>query len=184
LYFLAGIGGSVPSITHTDIERWFLKFEKPLYNFVYRWVWHPEESHDIVQEIFVRLWEHRDHIDEKTIQALIYKIALNLARNHHRKKTTLKNLFYHLINRQRDEGQTDHGWQTEKEQQEHLVRAVVDTLPEHYRSVLMLCQFSEMSYEEVAGILKVPAGTVASRKNKALEILKEKLVQKGIYGIQ
>ncbi|NOY26897.1 MAG: sigma-70 family RNA polymerase sigma factor, partial [Oligoflexia bacterium] len=55
------------------------------------------------------------------------------------------------------------------------VRAAVDALPERLRSVVMLCTFSELSYAEVAQVLEIPAGTVASRKNKAMAVLRSQL---------
>lgn len=168
-------------LPQTEIERLYLKFEKPLYNFVYRWVWHAQDSHEIVQDTFVRLWQHRENLDETTIQALIYKIALNLARNHHRKKISMGKLFDHLINFRQVRIQSAETNSVEIDQRERVVRSVVEVLPERYRSVLMMCQFSEMSYEEVAEVLKIPAGTVASRKNKALELMKAQLIKKGIY---
>lgn len=168
-------------LSQKDIELLYHKYEKPLYNFVYRWVWHAQDSHEIVQDTFVRLWQHRDNLDESTIQALIYKIALNLARNHYRKKISTRKLFDHLINfRPTQHARSEHH-PVERNQRECVIRSMVDALPEHYRSVLMLCQFSEMSYEEIAGVLKIPAGTVASRKNKAMELMKTQLIKEGIY---
>lgn len=170
-------------LSQEDIELLYHKFEKPLYNFVYRWTWHAQDSHEIVQDAFVRLWQHRENLDETTVQALIYKIALNLARNHHRnrKKSSMKKLFDHLINFHGSQKSLNEAVPLEKDQREKTVRLVIDSLPEHYRSVLMMCQFSEMSYEEIAETLKIPAGTVASRKNKALELMKAQLIKRGIY---
>jgi RNA polymerase sigma-70 factor (ECF subfamily) len=47
------------------------------------------------------------------------------------------------------------------------VRQGVESLPEQLREVIVLCEFEEMSYEEVASILAVPIGTVRSRLHRA-----------------
>lgn len=47
------------------------------------------------------------------------------------------------------------------------VRQGLDSLPEQLRQVIVLCEFEEMSYEEVAFILDVPIGTVRSRLHRA-----------------
>ncbi len=51
----------------------------------------------------------------------------------------------------------------------------VAKLPERYRQVVILRDIQEMSYEEIAGIVQVPVGTVKSRLNRGRLILQEKL---------
>ena len=60
-----------------------------------------------------------------------------------------------------------------------FLSARLDMLPEELRKIVMLCEFSELSYEEIAGILSIPAGTVGSRRNRALRKLKEMLSEEG-----
>lgn len=55
------------------------------------------------------------------------------------------------------------------------VRHAVSALPVHYREVVVLCNLHEMSYEEAAGIIGVPVGTVRSRLNRAKTMLADKL---------
>src|SRR5262245_60064013 len=56
-----------------------------------------------------------------------------------------------------------------------LVRQAILALPEHYREVVALCSLGEMSYEQAAGVIGCPIGTVRSRLNRAREILVRKL---------
>ena len=55
------------------------------------------------------------------------------------------------------------------------VRQAIRTLPENYREVVVLCELEEMSYEEAAGALDCPVGTVRSRLHRARALLLEKL---------
>jgi len=55
------------------------------------------------------------------------------------------------------------------------VRQAIDTLPENYREVVVLCELQEMSYEETASALGCPVGTVRSRLHRARAMLLEKL---------
>jgi RNA polymerase sigma-70 factor, ECF subfamily len=55
------------------------------------------------------------------------------------------------------------------------VRQAIASLPESYREVVILCELEEMSYEEAAGALQCPIGTVRSRLHRARSLLLEKL---------
>ncbi len=56
-----------------------------------------------------------------------------------------------------------------------FLRKAVLALPELYREVVVLCDLEEMSYAEAAGILECSAGTIASRMNRARNMLRTKL---------
>jgi RNA polymerase sigma-70 factor (ECF subfamily) len=55
------------------------------------------------------------------------------------------------------------------------VRKAIEELPAAYRDVIVLCEFEELSYREIAQILDCPCGTVMSRLKRARERLKEPL---------
>ena len=46
-----------------DLERLYVRLEKPLCNVVFRWVWNMDEAQDLVQDAFVRLWRMRTRVD-------------------------------------------------------------------------------------------------------------------------
>jgi RNA polymerase sigma-70 factor (ECF subfamily) len=56
------------------------------------------------------------------------------------------------------------------------VRKAIDELPAVYREVIVLREFEELSYEEIAQVLDCPSGTVMSRLNRAREKLREMLL--------
>jgi RNA polymerase sigma-70 factor (ECF subfamily) len=57
------------------------------------------------------------------------------------------------------------------------VRAAIDQLPTHYREVVLLRDIEGFSYQQIAGILQCPAGTVMSRLGRAREQLRILLIQ-------
>ena len=57
-----------------------------------------------------------------------------------------------------------------------LVQRAIYNLPVHYRETLLLCEVEEMSYQEIAGILSIPTGTVMSRLARARKAVRESLV--------
>jgi RNA polymerase sigma factor, sigma-70 family len=58
------------------------------------------------------------------------------------------------------------------------VRQALETLPPHFREILLLCDVEEMTYQEIAETLAVPAGTVMSRLFRARQALR-RLLQPG-----
>jgi RNA polymerase sigma factor (sigma-70 family) len=70
----------------TDLEQLYSRLEKPLYNVAYRWVWNEDEAREVVQETFVRLWRMRNRVEMKTVEPLIYRIAINLASSRRRSR--------------------------------------------------------------------------------------------------
>jgi len=61
------------------------------------------------------------------------------------------------------------------DEQAELVQKAISLLPEASRAVLILREYEELSYREIADALDIPVGTVMSRLNYARKLLKEKL---------
>ena len=57
-----------------------------------------------------------------------------------------------------------------------VVRSAIDRLPLEFRETLLLREMEEMSYKEIAFVLKVPVGTVMSRLSRARALLMEELI--------
>jgi RNA polymerase sigma-70 factor (ECF subfamily) len=62
-----------------------------------------------------------------------------------------------------------------EKEQANLVQNAVNALPEAARTVLVLREYGDLSYEEIAGLLEIPVGTVMSRLNYARNRLREML---------
>lgn len=158
----------------SDLERLYVRLEKPLYNVVFRSVWGADEAHDIVQETFVRLWRMRGRVEMETVEPLVYKIALNLAASRRRSKKIWRWASLDVLRDATSTGTMPDESLVEGEEHARL-HAAVHALPEDLRQVVVLCEFSGLSYDEIAGVLSIPAGTVGSRRNRALRRLRQSL---------
>ncbi len=161
-------------LNQAALERLYARLEKPLYNVVYRWLWNAEEAQDVVQEAFMRVWDRRTSVDMATVEPLLYRTALNLASNRRRARklwrwVSLEALFEPASPR----GSADAAMSMA--QQDQAVRNAVESLPEHLRRVVVLCELSGLSYEQVGALLSIPSGTVGSRRNKAMRLLRQAL---------
>ncbi len=59
------------------------------------------------------------------------------------------------------------------------LRAAVDKLPQDLRAVVVLTELSDLTYPQIGEALSIPAGTVGSRRNRALKRLREILEKPG-----
>ena len=66
----------------------------------------------------------------------------------------------------------------ERAEMRRLLEAQIDLLPDAYRTVFMLRAVEELSAEETAAVLEIPAGTVRTRFFRARSLLREALAQK------
>lgn len=149
------------------------KYKNRLMNVIGRMVQGTEEAEDIVQETFMRVYQHRDSFDFRhCFSTWLYTIALNLARNELRKRKRFK--FFDIFDLQGKEAEIAVEMELPSNLPQVLERAI-EGLPEKYKMAFVLRDVQELPYEEVAQIMNIPLGTVKSRVNRARAILREKL---------
>ncbi|MBN1213362.1 MAG: sigma-70 family RNA polymerase sigma factor [candidate division Zixibacteria bacterium] len=149
------------------------RYKKRLMNVLNRMLSSSEEAEDIVQETFVRVYQHRQSFNFKhCFSTWIYTICLNLARNELRKRKKFK--FHDITEMQGNELEFAVEAKLPSRLPQLLENAIKE-LPVKYREAFLLRDVQEMPYEEVAKVLGVPLGTVKSRVNRARLILREKL---------
>ncbi len=145
----------------------YQRLERPLYNVLYRQLWVTEDCQDVIHDAFVRVWERRDQVDETTLDALVCTTALNLAKN---------KLRWHLLRRHEDVDDASLHLASDAPPQDFLATRklhwALRQLPRASQQVLLLSEFSGMRGDEIAAVLGIPAGTVASRKHHAVARLR------------
>ena len=157
-----------PQLDQLRLEQLYVKLEGSMLNVVYRWLWDADEAQDVVQDAFVRVWKMRDRVDVHTVEPLLYKVAINLANNRRRRRKIWRWVSLDVLFEQRSPSR-DAEEEISAHEQREAVRRAVEALPDKLRSVVMLCEFSELTYNEVGAVLSIPPGTVASRRHSALE---------------
>jgi RNA polymerase sigma-70 factor (ECF subfamily) len=152
-------------------------YKNKLFTMLIRMVGSAEEAEDLLQETFVRVWEHRRDFDNRyCFSTWVYTIAMNLGKNELRKRKKVR--FLAMFDR--DNNPID----VEDKSAEHsgglgvLIDRAVRKLPQRYREAFVLRDLQELSYEEIGDVLRVPVGTVKSRVNRARNLLKDELKPK------
>lgn len=158
------------ALQRCDIEKLFTELERPLYNLAYRWLWNEQEASELVQETFISLWKRRKHVDIDTAKAYTYRICLNLCKNKKR-RNSLFSMFSFFEEEAPSTPEESFNTQSNKK----FIKEAIESLPEKLKQTIALTEVSELSYAEAAEVLEVPIGTVGSRRNQAMALLKEKL---------
>lgn len=143
-------------------------------NVVYRMCGDPDLAEDSAQETFLRAWLNLPAFrPEASLRTWLYRIALNAALDvlRRRKEATIETA---QIQEMPDRAAGPEAALVEKEQAV-LVRQALQLLPEASRSVLILREYGELSYQEIARALDIPVGTVMSRLSYARSRLRESL---------
>lgn len=152
------------------------RYKDRLLNVIGRMVNSTEEAEDIVQETFIRVYQHRQSFNfQHCLSTWIYTIGLNLGRNELRKRKKFKHYDIHEMQGNEAEFAVEMKVPTRLPE---ILNHAVSSLPEKYRTAFMLRDVQELPYDEVAKILDVPLGTVKSRVNRARLMLRDKLKPK------
>ena len=143
-------------------------------NVVYRMCGDAQLAEDAAQETFIQAWTHlRSYHPGTSLRNWLYRIAVNAATDLLRKeKRILPNALEDL---QLQDPQLGPEALLFEEERTALIQKAILSLPEASRAVLVLREYEEMSYHEIADALDIPVGTVMSRLNYARKTLKEKL---------
>src|SRR5215217_5878884 len=149
---------------------------QPVTNVIYRLCGDVQIAEEAAQETFIRAWLHLDSYRPQTsFRNWLYRIAVNAATDLLRKeKRILPNAIEDLHLTDSHPGPEALLSQAERTA---LVQKAILSLSDTSRAVLVLREYEEMSYGEIANTLDIPVGTVMSRLNYARKILKEKLEQ-------
>lgn len=160
----------------TGIETLFKEYFVRLTVYAYPFVNSEEIAKDIVQEAFVILVDRADILarPEQVIKSFLYTTVKNQCLNHKRREATAQKV--HTVLRAEEEDSVD--------QLTNLIRAEVvgvlhhqlSTLPDKCQHICKLIYFDGKKYEEVAKLLNISLNTVKSQRQRALRILKSKLM--------
>ena len=134
-------------------------------------------AEDILQECFVRLHRYADSVDpERPLAPWLYRVTVNLAYDWSKKRRTqpLDNILEWLSGLPNAFPAPDR--RAETQETLRMVREAVADLPPIHRAVVVLFYVENLSVEEIANVMELPAGTVKSRLYYARKHLRDALI--------
>jgi RNA polymerase sigma factor (sigma-70 family) len=173
---------------HAAIEFLIARYQRALFNFVYRFLNDSDAAADVCQHAFIQLFTHASqlHADE-SLKAWIFRVARHRCLDELRRRRTTTFSLY----------------ESDDEDGNSLLEQVVDNtplpsdiiefndlqvilseaiaaLPDKYREVVSLRYAADLSFTEIGAILNIPEATAKTHFHRAKPLLRELLRKKGI----
>jgi len=151
------------------------RYGRKIYNFAYRLTGNPDDAADLVQEVLIRVRRGLEGYEPGSFEGWLWRITRNAFLDDVRKK------------KRRGEAplpDDDHlAAGTSPSPDEVLatvrlsddVQAALLKLPYEFRESVVLCDVVGLTYEEIAGVIDVPVGTVRSRIHRGRKLLRDLL---------
>ncbi|MBV6646932.1 MAG: sigma-70 family RNA polymerase sigma factor [Cyclobacteriaceae bacterium] len=160
-----------------DLKNAYDEYFPVLRNFLYYKTRDTDLSEDLVQEVFIKVWEKRDTIRKDTIKSLLYTMANNLLMNHF---NHLKVIHHHEAESGLNESEVVNSPEFVYEEKEFEVKLnmVLQKIPDGSREVFLMNRIDKLKYDEIAKRLEISVKAVEKRMSKALAIIKEELGRK------
>jgi RNA polymerase sigma-70 factor (ECF subfamily) len=162
------------------------RYKKKVEIIVSRLVKKEFDVEDLVQEIFTKAFTSLSTFkSEFSFSTWLYKIATNHCIDHIRKRKISTysldeelELEEDMVHREIPDWSKTPDYELLRKEKNEIIHQAINSLPEHYRKVIILRHFEDKSYEEIAKELKLPIGTVKVHLFRARELLYKKLKDK------
>ena len=148
------------------------RYKDRLLNFVYRYLSSYEQSEDVVQDTLMKLYTSAHMYREiAKFSTWIFTIAANLAKSELRRLKRRRTISIHTMGFDDKEYEIpsdsyNPAKETESNYGEKQIQQAIDTLPDQFKTVIILREVQQLSYEEISQILGISIGTVKSRINR------------------
>jgi RNA polymerase sigma-70 factor (ECF subfamily) len=165
-------------------------YAERLHRLIGRFTRDPGEIEDLAQEVFVKVYRKLGTFQhESAFYTWLYRIAVNTASDafQRRKRNPVRSVEDPTLfacdkagdsrapTPARGEGPPEEGLM--EEELREVTRGILATIPEKFRTVLMLREYEDLSYEEMAQVLGISCGTIESRLFRARARFKEKMLR-------
>jgi len=165
--------GQLKSGQEAALKLLFDRYSDDVYSIAYSVLKDPFESEDVVQEVFIKVWNARFQLDETgNIWSFIYIITKRLALNKLRDlKVQIKNQVVLFETNFAQIGSSDNN--TLVQEILALEHEVLEKLPEQQRKVYVLSRVEGLTYKEIAGQMNIAPNTVKNHIIQALKTFKK-----------
>jgi RNA polymerase sigma-70 factor, ECF subfamily len=166
---------TIKSGNESAFEMIFKSYYQPLCRYAYTFLQDKEEAEEVVQSVFISLWEKRNALEIQTsFKAYLYRMVRNSCLNLIKHEKVKQQHAAHEL----AVAEVSYDSVSEKVNASELtlkISEAMKVLPEQCRLVFQLSRFEELKYQEIADQLQISVKTVENHMGKALKIMREQL---------
>ena len=151
------------------------KYHQALYSFVMWLSKNPHDAEELVQFVFVSVWEARQSIDpEKSFRAYLFSIARNRFFDMLRKRVN-KNCYIDYVLHQNMQVAPDLEQQIEGAEINQVINSLLQQLPARRQMIFRMSREENLSYKQIAKKLQISENTVDTQIRNVLNFLRKNL---------
>jgi RNA polymerase sigma-70 factor (family 1) len=151
----------------------YKEYSKRLYRFALGYLKSEAESEELVQEVFMIIWEKRSELKEElSFKSFLFTIAFNIIRKHFRTKSYLTEYFRTGIG---DDSDIQTSQTITYDSLKQYITELVNKLPERRRDIFIKSRFEGLSTKEIAEKLEISHKTVENQLTDALKFIRTNL---------
>ncbi len=175
----------VLQLHENDVEAFdilFHKYSDKLYRFSFSLLKNKEDSKEIVQEVFLRIWEKRNKIDSsKSFKSFLFTISYNLIVDQLRLRLKDKE-YREFLARYFETEKLNFNNEIDFNQLNNQIKDAIEELPAKRKRIFKLSRENGLTYKEIAGELGISVKTVETQINRSLKQIKLQL-GKNIFSV-
>jgi len=152
------------------------RYQKPLLNFIYRYVGDRHMAEDLTQEVFLRIYQAAPKFEPRAkVSTWIFKIAVNLCINELKRNERGSKLVQDLHKAADSRADSTPPTTIENREMQQRIMEALNKLPESQRMAILLKLFQGMSYKEIASVMGASVSSIESLIFRARTRLKQLL---------
>lgn len=158
---------------HESFRKLFEQYSKPLYRFSLSYLKSNEAAEDIVQEVFIKIWDKRKDIDTgKSFQSYLFTIALNSVRKHFNKLAETNQLKHEII---ASFSENQEAFDEQDNFEDYLLKLdnLIQQMPEKRKAIFIGKKLEGKSQKDLAEEFGITVKTVEYHITEAMKFLKE-----------
>ncbi len=169
------------SINLNDFNALYEKYCDPVYRNIVKLVKNDDDAEDILQEVFVSLWENRHRLRGRSLSGWLFIVSHNKAMDHLKKQVHASLDQYGWIEQLEDASSDGAEKEALYMEQLKMVSEAVDALPKRKKEVFRLCRLEGYSKDDVAQMMGISYQSVTDYLKQSNKAIKAYIIQNYPY---
>jgi RNA polymerase sigma-70 factor (family 1) len=165
----------------TAFTRLYTQYLDHLYKYIFLFTKSPVTSEEIIQEVFIRIWEHRERLVEvNSFQSYLFRAARNKAVDYTRRRQAEERVLSGYLSEKKEIPETPEDALDYKAYY-HLVQEAIEQLPPRRRMIFRMNTEKGLSHDEIALELDISKSAVKNQLYEAYDFVRGYLSRNGEF---